>query len=929
MASQEMRRQNAGASPTRRGQRPAPQRHAQGIRPTHLTQRFSPARTAISTLLSAVLVSAACATRPPDLFSEVSARMIADSLANIPPGRVDAVAEADFCALLEAWKPGDPDPPKVQSVGEHVARYLRAHAGFSSCTVRSMTHIQRFPALMRIDDAHDIVVWRDGSDPELGTLFVGVVHDRVGAGIAGVGDLEGVWPVAVALEAIRAFVNAPGRGHRIVVTVADLSQWSGDRVTTWLDSLSAQGPYSSRLTVRSRMGPAAPTNMPIAPGWVAGWISADPGRSLVSRGQNPPGIAAPRRTPIVPDLTSPNAAQTNPVSFQALGSERWLAGEQVRNSAIAQSGNKLVQLLRSAGASTEGRLVVRTISGHGYWLAGILFPILFAVVAVMKITIRSATRLSNVKRAIDKLEGWIKRARKVTKTAELASAPLPKLKRAWARVRLFLAVHILRWKHLDSEVRKAKCDDLAYLRKRKAELERDRGEREGSDVKSLFAGMMSGVSVVSSKGGAQSFIVGILTSIAAFVVVHVLDTTTASFVNNGYNWGVIVRGSIVAAIVYVIGYVLGARSNALAFAWGFCLSVFVGINTVELSDRFRISEIHELYDSQTVAMVFLGVAMLLTVCRIMKKRGRADREEERERAVVKQTIWLAASGGWRERVFKGLLVVLYAGLVIHLVFPAVLRMMETEHWLEGLLPITAVTLASLVLPVLILFLPRRGKSQSDEASRGGCLAKATAVTLVAGCLTGGCTGQWAPPTRANDELVSLRIDMRDRARGHLAYWLNQDGQVAEVEPLDTTSILPPPMDRRDSVLSVTDKRRTLGIALRDTTGAEMVAVWSHDSTVRINRVGALEVEGPDTLRAVERWLNPADPEALSIEMELERCIAAELSAVRRFGGRKALELVGPFLGNRVVRDRGFYLEVVSRVMQDGPLPPCCRTGRQR
>lgn len=353
--------------------------------------------------------------------------------------------------------------------------------------------------------------------------------------------------------------------------------------------------------------------------------------------------------------------------------------------------------------------------------------------------------------------------------------------------------------------------------------------------------------------------------------------------------------------------------------------VFVGINTVELSARFRVSEIHNLYDSQTVPMAFIGVAMLLTICRIMDRRKRLQGEEEHERNVVTSYIWFAASGGRQEAGFRILLAVLYVLLVIHLVFPAGMELLRADQWLEGLLPVTVVTVVSLLIPVFILLGQLIWTRSGRKADSSESLVTTAAAAVVGALLAGGCSGEPNPPPVSEGKVASVRVDMRERQAGHVRYWLFDEEGVAVSNggSVDTALISLSPVERRDTVLSVTPKRRTVGATLRDTTGAKMVAIWILDHDAKMLGVGGTEVKEPETLRVVERWSSPGDPEPWKIMLELDRCARAELAAVRRYSLKEARELVAPMLSEREITSQGFYVEVLSRVEQHGPLPRCC------
>ena len=884
---------------------------------------------ATNALLAVVLLSGGC-TNSPDMFSEESARIIADSLAEIR-AREQSVGVTDFCASLGAWEPSTKDPPVVRSVGEHVARFLRAHAGFSSCAVRSAVHTHRFPGLMRLDAARDIVVWRDGPDGGMSTVHVVLVHGHE-APSAGDGEgLNGVWPVAVGLEALRAFSAQHGSTSSFVVTVADRSEWSGDRATTWPDSLPATslGAYSSRFVVSADGGPVTPISLPVVAGWVVGRTSPD-GRPLMVLSDTRTSAGLADSIPAATHVTPPSAVGSTPVAVAVLRSEPWLVGDEVVPSTIRERGNALLGLLRSAAGAQASRSSAWSIDGHMYWLAGILIPVLLAVVAVMKITIRLASRRSNVKRAIRKLERWNVRVAR----AEDYNESQVGIKRYWAKLWLFVFIVAFRRKYLNKRVRDAKKTDFDYLQKRAEALAEENEEQVSNDVRALFGGMMEGLSVVAHRAGAWAFALGILTSIVAFVVVQAVDVTATDLPDTGYGEAVIEHALLAAIVVFLAGLAVAAipmlagaclRRSVLAFAWGSSVLVFVGINTVELSARFRVSEIHNLYDSQTVSMAFIGVAMLLTICKIMDRRKSLQDEEKREWGVVTRYIRFAASGGRWEVAIRILLAVLYVLLVIHLVFPAGMELLRADQWLEGLLPVTVVTVVSLLIPVFILLVQPIWPGSAKKTDSSESLVTTAAAAFVGALLAGGCSGKPNPPPASEAKVASVRVDMRELEAGHVAYWLYDEEGVAVSNggSVNTALISLSPVDRRDTVLSVTPNRRTVGTTLRDTTGAEMVAIWVPDHNTKMLRVDDSEVREPETLRVVERWSSLDGRETWTIVLEVDRCVRADLVSVRRYSGKTASALAEPILSGLGIASQRIYVEVLSRVEQHGPLPRCC------
>ena len=370
-----------------------------------------------------------------------------------------------------------------------------------------------------------------------------------------------------------------------------------------------------------------------------------------------------------------------------------------------------------------------TARGSLYWVLGIAIPIILVSIAIGTILINSATRLSNVNRANEKLAAWLAISETVRKKKQIIDAVSERgfgasVARLRARLWLVLRVPLARRKYLDDEEVSKRKKYTSFLDCQRRDLEKQQDE-DHRDVGSLFSGIWDGIKVVRNSGGGQALALGVVTSAAALMAV---DTLGADPSIQPPEYGPVIADmwlplAFVAGFIYYVGCVAGRLSSADphtrigAFAWGSAIPVFLGLNAVELGG-FELPDNDRLYDSQTIDMMFLCVAMMLIVREVLYKRhdatsSGADVDRHQEYKIVRETLWFAADGGGLEQVLRIVLSLCYLLVVAHLLAPAIADMIIFGTMFVDLITISSVVLAALWVPVVALFADGR----EDEAKR--------------------------------------------------------------------------------------------------------------------------------------------------------------------------------------------------------------------
>lgn len=354
-----------------------------------------------------------------------------------------------------------------------------------------------------------------------------------------------------------------------------------------------------------------------------------------------------------------------------------------------------------------------TAQGPLYWILGIALPLLMVGLAVGTVLINSGTRLSNVRRANEKLTAWLSRSDAVKESQKIIEKPpgrgfQPKLVRLRERLWLVIRVPFCRKKYLnDAEIRTRDRHNKFLIGQRRT-LERQQGD-EHRDVGSLLSGIWDGIKIIRNKGGAGALALGVATSAAAFVIVLCLlgDSPVVEV------YPAIIATLGVVILVYVIGGFAVERCSRAdrhtgigAFAWGSAIPIYLGLNAIELSG-FELPDHARLYDSQTIDAMFICVAMMLIVREVLYNRHvdtlRSEGAIRKEYDIVREWLWFAADGARAEHILRTALCFCYLLVVGHLLAPAILNMRIEGPASTDLVAVTSVVAVALLVPGVALF----------------------------------------------------------------------------------------------------------------------------------------------------------------------------------------------------------------------------------
>ncbi len=893
-----------------------------------------------------VIVAVGACDRPPAGFSTESAFEIVDSLSAMRD-RGPTQGAHEVCQ-----NETEPDADTVSETSSDVLLYAALHLrrlGFS-CTVRSVRHVGRSAMGIRIDAASELVAWREGRASSATAALMAVSYhadpDRAP-------DAYRLWPIVVGLEGIRAFVESDATDdiRDLVVTIGDVSDWAADFTSTWLQPFPSphNDTYSTQVATSGPVGPAPPVMLASAPGWVIG-TSAEPVSEAGSLGFSGMGEFPILGEPSPANRTLLRSRGIAPMPFRlvAFASDHQPIGRAGSASVPGNSasvlrgkGDAFVRALRAAAAPSQPAW---TMEGHWYWLLGICLPLILVGLALQTIVINTRTRLSNVEKAIAKLGPWLRRSddalvkraeqRQTLDEAREGFRAVPKRLRAWLWLKLVGG--IVHRRHLRDDLRRRKADYLSHLEvqnnvlKKRQKLERGDGSR-------LFGGVWQGVATVLAKGGVVPLVIGGLTAAGSLVAVHWLEIQVQQQLlsDSLFDLGFLLP-SVAAA--YVVGCLLAQllaspkdRHNPIAaFAWGSSLVVYLGLNAVELSGFD--DAINNLYDSQTIDMMFASLAMVLISREILYSRRKERQESQgeadytKELDAVSDALWFASSGERREALLRSVTGVVYLGLAAHCVWRGFGVALNSEQAPVGLVPVTAVTAVALLVPLATLFLGNVPPAPTTDQRISVKSAASILLAIVGSTLA--CADRSDHRFENDRHLAAIRIDMRAEEDAPVVYrvFSGDDGsRQVEQTTIDRADFTLPTVRRRDTVVMEDTRRRQVRLVIEDSSGADMMAIWRGNDSIAVLRADGIEPRRGSDPRVVERWFDTEDDRSIALLVELPRCWSADLVVVRRFSGRAAMQLVGHVIEPDTIVGERLDMEVLTTVTQQHSMPRCCTT----
>ncbi len=196
-------------------------------------------------------------------FSVNSAFAIADSLWSTRSVAPQAISSGE-CPP----RPDSDSSAVAARVLDNVASHLLIERLGFSCAARLVSQMTDRGGTIVIDDANDMVFWRNGTDPDdaQGTALVGLFYEQ---GAEDTATMKNLWPVVVGLEGMRAVLERADTTTDVVVTVSNIALWSGGASSDVFVDAEPES-YQTYLATAGAEGPVPPAMFASAPGWVVG-----------------------------------------------------------------------------------------------------------------------------------------------------------------------------------------------------------------------------------------------------------------------------------------------------------------------------------------------------------------------------------------------------------------------------------------------------------------------------------------------------------------------------------------------------------------------------------------------------------------------------------------------------------------------------------
>ena len=569
--------------------------------------------------------------------------------------------------------------------------------------------------------------------------------------------------IAGFLESLRAFLTADAPvSLGVVVTISPTSD--SPLLSTLFPTLSYVKPNALYKTAISSSDNTVPGILPSTrrtPGWIIGMASP---QGMLWSSEDESGL----------DLSSTlsHVASVDPSPDFRLYTDYRI---DLANGAIASPdhhGQQLLRTLRTIPLSSSGRLpsalarMIADFCENSYWSLGVILPLLLLGIAVRVVMIESSTMVEHLQTRIKTLHskkkralGRIKGISRKLRTSELpsrhdaspegASQEAPRTFGRWIapynrwRQRRWQQQIVRQREHLTMVEKKLSvwCRQWPHWKSSK--------KKAGERLRTLGLGAWDMVlEEVGGRRGVRALALGIVAVFVSFVGLHYSQL----YMPIG-RWPFAVPWHVLApfgvSLVFVVSMV-AARGRLRVFALGAATICLVGIDTIELSpftDFGAQRSLNELYDSQTVTLMFTCVLLVVGVQEIVlhgrKPPGEgwiseglsdADRRSVnrvRSRAKRKERLWAAALG------------LVYLLLVYHTLCPALAEIVDGNHQRPGLLSVTLVTAATLLVPFLSLvrlaigYGSRTERERNDDAGTDAIVNSHSASSVVA---TGGSDG---------------------------------------------------------------------------------------------------------------------------------------------------------------------------------------------
>ena len=709
--------------------------------PEQITARVNRVRKACGVLLATLsILLGACESPPKTAFSAFTADSLLNELVAIHTSDSNSGKDGDWCT---------PGQDEIESVEEHAVRYLASELGLA-CAQRVLLSMTRGIDALSVFERQDVMAWdeqRSWGDAVYIALFFST-QSRNDEPLARANLL----PLATALEGLRALHTENEEFTKNIVI--SISEANGLGVEGWLPQfpeLSRSYTYTTTGTqTAARPPPHIPRLVGKGSGWVIGFAAAPEffsSASVHGRLANAEGTAI--RPPETGELLPA------PTGF-AIHAAFWPA---VDNSdqlpSLTEVGRRFIRDFRMvhepppqcANLPWAVQWLCHSTSSSRWlpWIGGILLPLLILYAAVKISMAEAETVLEYLKRSIGAdeqfqrgLEGSVDDlTRRIDslhrQTNQLYSKQTSigqnlysrrddnafrrwqlwigqrrynRLTKRSATLKPLLKDRLRQKKDAEEQLRRTEAR-LQNLEKLKEEWEE---EKKGSDrLQNLGTDIWSHVrKTIIEKETGLALVTGIITCAGAFSAAFMVESGHLLAFAADQRWGVF----LLVSIIFAGALVWADRVDALTL--GACVVCFIGLDTIELSpfdETTAVTRLSDLYDSQTVTLMFGTVALLLSMRAVIAspraKRDEADKDKDV--TVISEGKKLGEN---KEKLWLGFLSAAYVVLVYHTVSPAVWHIVGGGRQ-HGLLAVTAVAVATLLLPVIMLWL-KVGASKNGQ-----------------------------------------------------------------------------------------------------------------------------------------------------------------------------------------------------------------------
>ena len=693
--------------------------HAEADSPSRLTLRpghASPiSRTALWVLMIATAACAnACAPDGPASSGrgEALLRTLTD------PGHTDEAA-AGLCETGQG------------SVQARAAFHL-ARLGFS-CSERAVQVTASDSATLWVLERQDVVSWRTGTSGQQ-VVSVALFYDDA-IPPEDTQHHRGLAPMAAALAELERMLHPDSTfSGNIIVTIAPAHPTEERRP---VPGVFGQPQRPVQFTIRSTPPnndvQPSPVSIGRRPGWIIGLVSPP---SDVSAAQASRDAVRPRF-----DERSGDNRSANPVGSPllelpsthgqfALQAEYW----QERNDSVLRSMAELGDIFSAdfravATSSRTSRLLSsgwqqlcqRTCTDKWiFWVGGILGPLLILLPVIKVVMAEAATVIEELERDIRRCEQLrTRRERERTQLskvrkrlrghlADIQSARSGDLWNIFAEWKFRLdtkrvdyvttrIAHVdKRFKEVDDQLASLtmEYEQLSALASQWTHYKRQATERLAALVRDIWTHVSE---MLREKGALLALGIGLLTCIVAFYWALDIETTGEAEPQ---------RILSVVSMTFLFGAAVAVR-RLESFAVGAALLCLIGLDTIELSPMHDPSAgdsgLGQLYDSQTVTLMFACVALLLSVeASINSAVRRRNTMGPLVTTKHKRTITEYQQAGLkREKDWIVVLAVWYLVLVYHTVCKALWTIVAGTGQ-PGMVAVTMVTMVTLLVPVVVL-----------------------------------------------------------------------------------------------------------------------------------------------------------------------------------------------------------------------------------